>query len=202
VYEKTRGLNDAPMVTTKITSETTDVYLDINDVSKDSFDNFVGFGDAVDFAKIILEQDASVSFSMNSTDAAKFVIYSLIQKNGGKYTLKALQTTKLKKAKGATEYTAETKALSLGAGEYFISMESTNAKKGGSAYYNVVLNTAACTWLAGESLESCIAISDGMNTQDELSFAQTGLEEALAAASGPGIADEPDGKAAWQNLLA
>lgn len=202
VYEKTQGLNDAPMVTTKITAETKEVYLDINDVSKDSFDNFVGLGDAVDFAKIILEQDASVSFSMNSSDAAKFVIYSLIQKKGGKQTLKALQTTKLKKAKDkdATEYTAVTKRLSLASGEYFISMESTNAKKGGSAYYNVVLNSDACTWLAGESVESCIA--DGLNAQDELSFAQNGLEEALAAASGAGIADEPDGKAAWQNMLA
>ncbi len=202
LYEKKRGVNRTSLVTTPISAGTTDVYLDFNDVSKDAYDNFVGFGDAVDFAKITLSGAASVSFSMNATDASKFVIYSLIEKKNDKYTMKALQTTKLKKVtKDATEYTAVTKPLSLASGEYYISMESTNAKKGGSAYYNVVLNTDECAWLAGETLGSCIP--DNLNAQDELSFAQNGLEEALGAASGAALVDEPDGnKAAWQNMLA
>ncbi|MBR4467744.1 MAG: hypothetical protein IKS34_05510, partial [Clostridia bacterium] len=200
LYEKKRGVNGASLVTTSITAETTDVYLDINDVSKDAYDNFVGFGDPVDFAKIILPDAASISFFMNSTAAAKFVIYSLTEKKN-KYTMKALQTTKLKKAtKDATEYTAKSKPLSLASGEYYISMTSTNAKKGDSAYYNVVLNTEECTWLADESLQSCIP--DSMNAQDELDFGQNGLEEALAAASGSGLAEQDDKKAVWQNLLA
>ena len=200
LYDKKLGVNPAEFATNHITSDTTDVYLDVYDVSRDGYDNFVGFGDAVDFAKITLDQAASISFSMNATDAAKFVIYSLTEKKGGKYTMKALQTTKLKKAaKDATEYTAETKALSLEAGEYFISMESTNAKKGGAAYYNVTLNADACVWPAQENVEACLA--GGPTAQDELSFGQNALEEALAGASGSGLA-ELDGKSAWQNMLA
>ena len=199
LYDKKLGVNPAEFAVTELTSETVDVYLDVNDVSKDGYDNFVGFGDAVDFAKITLSQAASISFSMNATDATKFVIYSLTEKKG-KYTLKALQTTKLKKpAKNATEYTAETKVLSLEAGDYFISMESTNAKKGGSAYYNVTLNSDACVWPAEENPESCLA--GVLNAQDELSFGRNGLEEALAGASASALA-ELDDKSAWQNMLA
>lgn len=200
LYDKKLGVNPAEFAVNHITPETADVYLDVYDVSKEGYDNFVGFGDAIDFAKITLDQAASISFSMNSTDAAKFVIYSLTEKKGGKYTMKALQTTKLKKAtKDAEEYTAETKTLSLEAGDYFISMESTNAKKGGSAYYNVTLNTDACVWPAGDNLESCI--TDGLNAQDELSFGQNGLEEAIAGASGSDPVELND-KSVWQNMLA
>ena len=200
LYDKKNGVNPADFVVNHLTSETTDVYLDINDVSRDNYDNFVGFGDTVDFAKITLSGAASISFSLNATDAAKFVIYSLTEKKGGKYTMKALQTTKLKKAtKDAVEYTAETKALSLEAGDYFISMESTNAKKGGSAYYNVTLNAGACVWPAQENVEACLA--GGPAVQDELSFGRNGLEEALAGASGSGLT-ELDEKTAWQNMLA
>ena len=200
LYDKKLGVNDAEFVVTKLTPETADVYLDVCDVGRNCYDNFVGFGDPVDFAKITLDQAATISFSMNATDAAKFVIYSLTEKKNGKYTMKALQTTKLKKAtKDATEYTAETKALSLEAGDYFVSMESTNAKKGGSAYYNVTLNTDACVWPAGDKLESCI--TDCLNVRDELSFGQDGLEEALIGASGSGLAEQDD-KSVWQNMLA
>ena len=200
LYDKKAGVNPADFAMNHITSETTDVYLDVYDVSRDGYDNFVGFGDAVDFAKITLDQAASISFSMNATDAAKFVIYSLTEKKAGKYTMKALQTTKLKKAaKDATEYTAETKPLSLEAGDYFISMESTNAKKGGEAYYNVTLNSDACVWPAGETLESCI--TDCLTAQDELSFRRNGLEEALAGASGGALAEQDD-KSVWPNMLA
>ena len=202
LYEKKSGLNKAQFVVNQITSETTDVYLDINDVSQEGYDNFVGFVDAVDFAKITLSDAASLSFSLTASDAAKFVIYSLTQKTGDKYKMTALQTTKLKKAsKNATEYTATTKALSLEAGEYFISMEATNAKKGASTYYNVVLNADDCVWTAKENVEA--SLSGGLNVQDELSFGQNGLEEALAGASGSGLSElELDSKPAWQNMLA
>ena len=200
LYDKKLGVNPAEFTVNHLTSETTDVYLDVYDVSRDGYDNFVGFGDAVDFAKIALDQAASISFSLTAADAAKFVIYSLTEKKGGKYSMKALQTTKLKKAtKTATEYTAETKALSLEAGDYFISMESTNAKKGGEAYYNVTLNSDACVWTAKENVESSLA--GAQDIQDELSFGRNALEEALAGASGSGLAGLDD-KSAWQNMLA
>ena len=36
-----------------------------------------------------------------------------------------------------TYYAATTKAIQLAAGDYYIAVQSTNAKKGGAAYYNV-----------------------------------------------------------------
>ena len=109
--------------------------------------NFVGFGDDTDFARIRIGNNTSqLSFSLTATDAAKFVIYSFtkVSAGGGNYiySMQALQTTTLKKAKGSDVYTADTKALALAKGEYYIAMQSTNAAKGATAYYNVSVNQA------------------------------------------------------------
>ena len=105
------------------------------------WNNFVGFGDAADFRKIRLNSDATLSFTLTATDAAKFTVWRLDEKKDKKgntvYTQKSLQTTTLKKGKGETLFAADTKRLSLDAGVYYVSMESTNASKGGSAYYDV-----------------------------------------------------------------
>jgi autotransporter passenger strand-loop-strand repeat protein len=110
------------------------------------WNNFVGFGDAADYAKINLSGTAKVSFSLEATNAAKFVICRIItgtDRNGNPtYKLKTVQTTTLKKKKGKTTYTATTKAITLTAAEnyeYYICMQSTTAKKGKCAYYNVTL---------------------------------------------------------------
>ena len=109
--------------------------------------NFAGFTDAADFAQITLNSDATLSFTLTATDAAKFTIWRLDtgtdKKGNTTYTQKSLQATTLKQAKGATLFTAETKLLSLDAGVYYVSMESTNAAKGGCAYYDVRVNDAS-----------------------------------------------------------
>ena len=128
--------------------------------------NFAGYGDAADFAWIELGNDASVSFTVTATDKAKFMIYSFaegVDKKGGvKYTVKALQTTELKKPKDASEYSATTKSISLQAGVYCIAMQSSNAAKGGCAYYNVELNTAACSGLPDAPIEEIADASDAL----------------------------------------
>ena len=102
--------------------------------------DWVGFGDSIDYAGFTLDSAAKLSFSLDSTDAAKFTIYKLVRDKNGTYSLKALQTTTLSYDKEFEDYEATTKALLLEAGEYYFSMQSTNAAQGGSAYYNIYLN--------------------------------------------------------------
>ena len=108
-------------------------------------DGWVGYGDAVDFARIYLDEAARLSFLLDATDATKFTIYKLVEKTDKygvilSYSLKAMQSTVLKKPKGSDQYAATTKGILLGSGDYYIAMESTNAKKGGDANYNVLIN--------------------------------------------------------------
>jgi len=199
--------SDENFVTTEITAGTKEVLLDKDGVSIAGWSNFVGYEDPVDYAKITLSADAELSFSILALDASKFAVYSLTEKKG-KYTLKALQTTTLKKAKGATEYKATTKALSLASGEYYISMKSTNAKKGGAAYYNVSLNTADCSGLPDGGIvqetimdaqvASSLAMSetDSLASTDALSF---GGYDADLLASASALTNLDD-KSAWRNI--
>ena len=149
------------------------------------YNNFVGYGDGADFARIKLKNDATVSFNVTATDKAKFVIYSFtegVDKKGNvKYTVKALQTTELKKPKTATEYAASTKALSLQSGVYYIAVQSTNAAKGGCAYYNVELNTSDCSGLPDAPLEEISDASDALSL--DLPGSSAGTSETMLASA-------------------
>ena len=116
------------------------------------FNNFVGFGDAADYRRITLPYPALLSLTVTATDKAKVVI-SRLDCNNGKYTEKKLQTTALKLDKATGLYKIDTAACKLPAnnpdgtsGVYYISVQSTNAKTGGAAYYNVSVNKAASTF--------------------------------------------------------
>ncbi len=158
-----------------LTSDTKEILLDAEgtvsrEVTVDGktveYRNFAGYGDAADYAQIVLDNDATVSFSVTATDKAKFIIYSFAEgvdkKGNTKYTVKALQTTELKKPKNSTEYAATTKALSLQADVYYIAVQSTNASKGGCAYYNVELNTADCSGLPDAPIKEIADASDAL----------------------------------------
>ena len=149
------------------------------------YNNFVGYGDGADFARIELKNDATVSFNVTATDKAKFVIYSFtegVDKKGNvKYTVKALQTTELKKPKTATEYAASTKALSLQSGVYYIAVQSANAAKGGCAYYNVELNTSDCSGLPDAPLEEISDASDALSL--DLPGSSAGTSETMLASA-------------------
>ena len=149
--KKTKGLNLAVTDADGITMKPGEILIDDSAPSGEDaagWNNFVGFGDDTDFAKLNLSGTATVSFMIRATDAAKFIIYRVVEgvdrKGNPTYTLKAVQTAALKRKKGETDYTATTRAIQLQAAEnwtYCIAMQSTNAKKGGSAYYNVTLDT-------------------------------------------------------------
>ncbi len=139
---KELNANAAKFVTTAVSASTTDILLDKKgSVSKGGKKNYVGGGDDTDFAKITISKAAKLSLSINATDAAKFTLWRLIPGRGGTYTMKAVQTATLKKNRQTGEYEAETKVLLAHEGEeFYVSMQSTNAKKGGEAFYNVTVN--------------------------------------------------------------
>ena len=113
----------------------------VHEESGVTYSNFVGQDDSADFSKLVLDSGARVKFDLKATDAAKFVIYRLdYSEKKETYSLKALQTTSLKKAKNASSASATTKALLLESGEYFVSMQAASTKAGAAAYYNVELD--------------------------------------------------------------
>ena len=96
------------------------------------FDNFVGFGDAIDYAKLDLASSAYLSFSVKADGKAKFIVW----KQDAKGKLSKVSTTTLT-AKNGYAATTAAKFLDTGKYTYYVSMESTDAAKGGSVYYDV-----------------------------------------------------------------
>ena len=116
------------------------------------FNNFVGFGDASDYRKIALDSPALLSLTVTATDKAKVVI-SRLEYNASKnrYVEKKLLTASLKLDKATGLYRIDTAACKLPANVpnfygYYVSVQSANAKSGGSAYYNVTVNDGASTF--------------------------------------------------------
>ena len=114
--------------------------------------------------------------------------------SAGKYSLKTLQTTTLKCDDG--EYMGITKPLLLKSGTYYFSMESTNADKGGDAYYSVYVNSFNGASREYDALT--MPEADDPSIADSLSLGKYDAD-ALADASAASLA-ELDGKSAWQNL--
>ena len=107
-------------------------------------DGWVGYSDAVDFRSFTLDCAAKLTFHIEATDASKFTIWKLNEKKGKEdkvtYSLKSLRSAKLRKV-GENSYVLDTAELKLKKDTYYFSVESTNAKTGGSADYEVKLNT-------------------------------------------------------------
>ena len=144
----TDGYNDDDWTDLKTEGESGEVgYAGaLDEYTSELVSDWVGYGDAVDYMGFYLFSAAEVSFSLDATDAATFTIYQLVQAANGTYSLKTLQTTALTWDKQAGKYVATTKGLLLEGGDYYFAMQSTNAPQGGNAYYNVNLNTPACTF--------------------------------------------------------
>ena len=192
--EEPRNLQVVNATAVNITASTKAVQIDkANSVNVDGKKNFAGYGDEADFAKIRLAQSAKVSFTINSTDAAKFTVWQLVagtdKKGNPVYSVKSLQSAALKKGKKDTEYTVTTKKLQLAAGDYYVSVESTNAKKGGNAYYNV--NVSSFEALAAHD-ECALAGPEDVNGWDGASaatFADAPADSGLATLSGADLAE-------------
>ena len=130
-----------------IDSDTESIRLDTNDITEgESYLNYIGYGDTVDYGKIHLDHAAKLSLSVTAAGASKITIWKLneTEKKGTvSYSLKSLQSTKLTLNKLTGIYSADTKPLLIEAGDYYLSVESTSTKKQiGDIYYDVKLNQA------------------------------------------------------------
>ena len=131
-------------------------------------DGWVGFSADTAYYAITLKTAASLNFTVNSNDAVKFTVSSLTPQN----KLKSLQKFTVKPKNGAVTTASSKKSLLVAAGTYYISMVSTNAKKGGNASYSVGINNLSVffpkgdnsndTWQAA-SLKAPAALGDTLN---------------------------------------
>ena len=111
-------------------------------------DEWVGFGDEYDYRKVTFETAGKYTFDVKATDAAKFTIYEL-QSNG---KLKSIKNITIKAGQ-----TVQLKDLMLEAGTYYISMQSTNASKGGNADYSVDMNDSSVFFTKGNNADDNFA---------------------------------------------
>ena len=102
--------------------------------------NWVGVGDEFDYQKFTLNAPAKLNFTINSSNPAKFTVYQLNEK--GK--LKSLGNVSVKAG------TANTKDIFADVGTYYLSMQSTTAKKDGNAFYSVKLNDNSKFYTEGD----------------------------------------------------
>ena len=108
-------------------------------MGKDGYANWVGFSDAADYRMLTLENAANVTLSLTATGKAKLAIWQVsTNAKSGAISLKSKGSVSVKA--GATGLV---KSKFLEAGTYFVSVESTDAKKGGSAYYNVSVDSTS-----------------------------------------------------------
>ena len=172
-----------------------------------NYKDWVGRGDAVDFRKFTLNDDASLSFGIEAVDAAKLTVWKYDEK---KKKLVSVKSKNLKRwcynnddDDGNTtyygNYEAEIDNLQLEAGDYWFSVESTNAKSEGNAFYSISV------WMFpihasydSQSLSMPETADCGPDLVDELSFGQY-APDVLADASASALADL-DGKSAWLNI--
>ena len=137
--------------------------------------DWVGYEDAVDYRKFTVEgEKTNFSFHIQSSDLTKFTVWKYDAKK--KKTV-ALQTTSIEDNYwGEYQYGTTTDQLQLDAGEYYFSMESTNAKKGGNADYkiSVIVSTAG--------IKSALAMPETSGIADALAMPETSaVADALAS---------------------
>ena len=183
---------------TQIGSNTNDVRFDdeYKDMAYEGYRNYVGYGDEIDFIKITPEVPAELTFLIEATDAAKFTIWHWDDKKG---KMVSLQSTTLQDVTGdpvyGKQYYAETKGILLAdTGEYYLSVESTNASKGGNAYYNVYLNGESTFYNRGDHSDDWTDLEDYGSVSTEYGDVGqiTGPEELLVDENWVGFDDEFD----------
>ena len=191
-------VDDSHFVSTELVAGSQDIQLDSNTMGNADYENFVGYQDAADYAKIVLTTAGNLRFTIAATGDATFVVYKKGQDKKNNDTLVALQTTKLKLGKGDDVIDKYTDVLSdLAPGEYFISMtaKNTKANEKGSVFYNV---TATLAPSAADAL--AMPESDKWGVSDALSFASP---DALALPDAAAVSfAELNDASGWQSLLA
>ena len=133
--------------------------------------------------KIHLSNSSTLRFDVNATGAVKFTVFSLSAgKKAGTYNMKSLQSTTFKPGKGQNTVSGETKLLALSAGDYYLCMESTDAKKGGSAYYNVAVDV---TSLVADQDEFALPGPEKLSAFDDSSLVDSVMQDILSGFGNP-----------------
>ena len=129
--------------------------------------DWVGYGDAVDYKAFTVESGASLVFDVEASDAVKFTVWSLTG-TAGKYSLKSVGNVTPKKDKATGQYAGSTKAMLLNPGTYYLSVQSTNAAKGGSADYTVALNAKSAFFTEGDNSDDAWANAPALAAGERL----------------------------------
>ncbi|MBO7659873.1 MAG: hypothetical protein J6T65_11290, partial [Clostridia bacterium] len=181
------------------------------ETNKKTYENFVGYGDEIDFAKITLPEgaDANVTFSLTATGDATLEVFKVTKKGEDKYTKKSIQTLKLKVGDDEEKTEQARKTVTLEYKDdafYYISVKATNTKKMPMVYYNVSYTiesmgeASALSMPETASAASALAMpeTNSLGISDALSFGGYDAD-VLADASASSLA-ELDDKSAWLNI--
>jgi len=136
------------------------IILDNNVIGDPAFNNFVGYQDAADYAKIVLTEKGLLSFQVTALADVSFEIWQKGEDKKGNAVLNSLQKkTEVKVKDYAVGASATTVALSLDAGEYYVSVtaKKATANEKGSALYNVTASFTSA--VADAQLDSALAAS-------------------------------------------
>ena len=204
------------LVSTTVTGSNQAVKLD-SGLSKTiagvSYNGFVGFGDETDYGKLKVGADAKLTFEVTAKDAAKFTVYELLA-NG---KTKSVLTGKCKKDRTDTEgapvyvFTKDVKLKKDG--NYYVCVQSTNAKKSAiGTYYSVKVlayDTSVSSMLNGADFEMNVGLDmpdvsagDILSClQDELNLGQYSVENDLAGAAFTSDALADSGQSGWLDLV-
>jgi autotransporter passenger strand-loop-strand repeat protein len=195
MVDSKKNLNNSADIPTRTLSlgESKTLQVDVTALNyRKTWNNFVGHNDDTDYAKIKVTQNLKTSFTVEATDAAKFTVYQIVN-NNGKYSLKSVKSKALAKQKDGT-FKATLSIVSLKSGnDYCVCMTSTNAKKGGNAYYNVTYtavsaDSAALTMPETDSLAMPGSLSFGRYDADALADASAASLLQNDSLLAPGIA--------------
>jgi hypothetical protein len=171
-----------------------------------TYANFVGFGDAIDYAEIQISETGTYQFSIDAyyekgVSALAFRVYSLTYNAWtGKYVAKAVTALTVAHSRNRNDsyvsnlLSAKVKLTEDANTHYFVAMQSTGAAKyGDSVYYNVTLNN-----LTSGRASLAMPETDSLGISDAMSFGQKDMD-ALADASASSLS-ELDDKSAGQLL--
>ena len=208
------NLDDEVVVSGYVNSSVGDVgYLDNATPDVIFASGWVGLGDSIDFRRFSLMSEKNLTFAISATDRVQFTIYELVTKTGKKttYSLKKLKSY-TPKSNGAGSYVATDMSINLKAGtNYYFSVKSTNASKGGDAEYFVfvpgkVFDADALSMPeATAGLDAWNASSSGAEPSalDVLSFGQSdGGADVLAGAASAvsGLDSITNDGSDWKNI--
>ena len=178
----------------------------------DGWENWVGYGDAIDHGMITLDSAAKLSFTVTATDAVKFSLFQLTttyDKNYNTvYSVKTLQSAaaKLNKTTGLYELTTAGLLIKApdvdfnGSIEYYLAVESTNAAKGGNAAYTVTVNDSSVFFVYGDDGWNDRPLYNAKTKEynDSLSGNAIGMDGASHVLPDGGSPEVPDG---WENWV-